>query len=412
MSQSKSLVKLAKRILEEAEKVEGGAVDEASARALFEATRELQTSVLTIPILLEDYQLNFQLLSCLGWLLRFKILNYVPTDLSPIAYTDLAEKAGVPVKRLQSVARMAMIDGLLCEPSPTEIAHTRLSVSLATDSSLQGWAFSIAAYHMPTACQFAEATARWPNSVAKNETAFSLALNTKLDLWGYMKANPEMEKTFSDYMRGTSQSGGGRLEHVISGFDWASLGKATIVDVGGSSGHASLALASAFPDLQFIVQDLPEVVQESRAALTRLANDPVTSRIRFAGHDFFTPQQPQEGGSAPDVYFLRRIIHDWPDAQAREILQHLAVAIQDGGNPHARILIMDIVMTPPGTLNRALESAVRVRDLTMAQFFNSRERGLDEWEQLVASTNPRLRLKSWKQPAGSYLAVMEVILDK
>jgi 6-hydroxytryprostatin B O-methyltransferase len=408
MDQSSSLIKLAQRILEEAEKVAGSNIDEESTRALFEATRELQISVLTVPRLLEDHQIHYQSLSCLGWLVRFNIFNYVPTNPGSIAYTDLAAKAGVPITQLQSVARMVMTDGLFSEPSPTHIAHTRLSASLEADSSLQDWISWITNYGMAMASRFAEATARSPGTVAKSKTAFNVALNTDLSLWDYMKTNPEMEKVFSGYMRGTSQSEGGRLQYLVDSFDSASLGEATIVDVGGSTAHASLALASAFPSLQFIVQDLPRVVEEGRAVLARLTNGPVTSRIRFVAHDFFTPQQPQDRGSAPDIYLLRRILHDWHAEQAHEILQHLAIALQNGGNPRARLIITDVILPQPGTLNRVQEAAIRYRDLTMGQTFNNKERELNEWEQLFASTNPPLHLKSWKQPAGSYLATMEV----
>lgn len=128
-------------------------------------------------------------------------------------------------------------------------------------------------------------------------------------------------------MRGTTQSEGGRLQYLFDGFGWASLGEATIVDIGGSTAYASLLLASGFPQLQFIVQDLPRVVQEGRTVLVHLASDTVTSRVCFAAHNLFTPQQPHESGSAPEVYLLRRVLHDWPDAWAHEMLQHLAVAL-------------------------------------------------------------------------------------
>lgn len=120
MSRPSSLVKLAQQILEEAEKLEDGAVSEGPTRALYEATRELQTSMLTV---LEEHLLHYQHLSSLGWLVRFRIFNYVPIDLRSISYTDLANKAGVPVMRLQSVARMAMMEGLFSEPSHSEITH-------------------------------------------------------------------------------------------------------------------------------------------------------------------------------------------------------------------------------------------------------------------------------------------------
>jgi hypothetical protein len=75
----------------------------------------------------------------LGWLVRFNIFNYVPANPGSIAYTDFEAEAGVPITQLQLVARMAMTDRLFSEPSPMHIAHTRLSVSLEADSSLQDW---------------------------------------------------------------------------------------------------------------------------------------------------------------------------------------------------------------------------------------------------------------------------------
>ncbi|KAF2787637.1 S-adenosyl-L-methionine-dependent methyltransferase, partial [Melanomma pulvis-pyrius CBS 109.77] len=212
-----------------------------------------------------------------------------------------------------------------------------------------------------------------------------------------------MADDFAGYMRSQGQSEGGRLAHLVDGFDWGALGAATVVDVGGSTGQASIALSMAFPRLQFTVQDLPEVVASAHTALQVLPA-PVAERIRFEPHDFFTPQ-PQ---SAPDIYLLRKILHDWPASQAHHILNHLAAALRDGGNHRARLLIMDTILPPPGTLSAAQEARLRVRDLTMAQSFNSKERELGEWEHLFASTEPPLSLQAWRQPHGSTMAIMEV----
>ena len=410
MDKSSSLVKLAQKILEEAEGLEAGGNGEGSTDALFEATQELQKSLLTAPKLLQQHQIRCQCLASLKWLVRFDIFNHVPDDLSPIAYTDLAVKANVPVRRLQSVVRMVMTDGIFFEPSPTQIAHTQLSASFASDSAFLDWASFILIYQAPVAYQFTEATARWPNSVDKHETAFSLALNTDSTFFEYLEAHPDMTKAFAGYMRGLQRSGSGSVQHIVDGFDWASLGEANIVDVGGSTAHASIALASTFPDLHFTVQDLPEVVQEGKAKLPHLASASIASRINFSVHDFLTPQQLQPNSPKPDIYFLRRILHNWPDHHAREILNHLAVALRDSGNPCARVLVMESILPLPSTLFRFQDAYLRVRDLTMTQLFNSRERELEEWKDLFASTEPRLELRAWKQPPGSDMAVMEVAL--
>lgn len=55
------------------------------------------------------------------------------------------------------------------------------------------------------------------------------------------------------------------------GYQWGSLPDgATVVDVGGGVGTVSLQLAEIFPKLQYVVQDLPAVVEEGKKVKTRL----------------------------------------------------------------------------------------------------------------------------------------------
>jgi 6-hydroxytryprostatin B O-methyltransferase len=172
--------------------------------------------------------------------------------------------------------------------------------------------------------------------------------------------------------------------------------------VGGSTGQVSALLATHHPSLHFTVQDLPDTVANGPAALSTLSHD-IASRITFAPHDFFTAQP-----LSADLYFLRKILHDWSSEQAKSILQHLATAMKS--RPGARLVVMDTILPRPGELAPVQEAMLRVRDLTMAQSFNSKERALGEWEELFGSTKPKLSMKSWKQPLGSAMAVMEVVV--
>ena len=83
------------------------------------------------------------------------------------------------------------------------------------------------------------------------------------------------------------------------GLDWASLGKGTMVDVGGGKGFASIEIARAFPDLTFVVQDLEET---AAAGLAQLPED-LKARVSFMTHDFFSPQPVKNA----DVYYLRAV---------------------------------------------------------------------------------------------------------
>lgn len=74
---------------------------------------------------------------------------------------------------------------------------------------------------------------------------------------------------------------------------------------------------------------------------------------------------------------------------------------------------MDTILPPPsGSASILSEAKLRVRDLTMAQSFNSEERELSDWEELFGSTTPKLKLKEYKQPFGSAMAIMVVQKDE
>ncbi|KAI1467890.1 S-adenosyl-L-methionine-dependent methyltransferase [Daldinia caldariorum] len=424
---STSLSELTQQLLAKAEKVESLAPQSTgqvlfqlegqspelkkARRELLEITQEIQVRARGPADLLEQYQIQYNALSCLRWLLHFKIFTHVPADSKPIAYATLASLASVPLGRLQSVARMAMTAGLFAEPDPGHVAHSPLSLRFATDALLRDWAVFITEYGAPATQAMTEATEKWGESRALDQTAWNVFGGTTKTFFEYLKDVPGMVDLFSRYMQGQGLSEGMRLEHVLDGFDWAGLDDdAHIVDVGGSNGFVSVALAKAHPGFKFTVQDLPEAVEALSSTLADLP-DAIASRVQFQAHSFFDPQPPQH--PAPDVYFLRKILHDWPADRAREILSQLGEALRNRKEEKerpgsARIVIMDIILPAPGTIERTQEAMLRVRDLSMAQAFNSQERNLGDWEELFESAEPKLRLLGWKQPPGSAMAVMEV----
>ena len=177
----------------------------------------------------------------------------------------------------------------------------------------------------------------------------------------------------------------------------------TFVQVGGSTGTSAAALAKAFPQLKFVVQDLPANAESGQKEASQSFSADLASRITFLGHDFTQPQ-PVQGA---DVYLLRMILHDWPDDDAAVILRNILSAM-DRAKSH--LLIMDTVLPKVGSVPLSVERLVRVRDLTMLQAFNSKERDLDDWKRLLALANPDLQLKGVMQPFGSAMSVLEVTL--
>ena len=117
-----------------------------------------------------------------------------------------------------------------------------------------------------------------------------------------------------------------------------------------------LALAEAFPNLNFIVQDLPDTIESSRPDMTSLPPS-IAARVSYQHHNFFTPQPLKD----VDVFLLRMIIHDWPTAEAQDIIRNLIGNMKPG----SKLIIMNTVLPRPGSVPSVTEAALRVRGLSM-----------------------------------------------
>ena len=87
-----------------------------------------------------------------------------------------------------------------------------------------------------------------------------------------------------------------------------------LVDIGGNVGHDLINFQKRFPNLpgKLMFQDQPKVVASAKA---------LPAGIEGIGHDFFAPQPPSIRDAK--AYYLRNILHDWPDRQAKQILGHI-----------------------------------------------------------------------------------------
>lgn len=259
---------------------------------------------------------------------------------------------------------------------------------LATPSS-NSYATHMSGGSAPVAQKMAAAALKWgPDSTQPYETAFNVAFDTDLPFFDHLSRNPDKMAEFSAYMRNVRSSDTVALRHLTAGFAWEGIREdGVVVDVGGSTGDAAIALAEAFPHLKLVVQDLPANVENGRKMLdSSPKKSSLAARITFQGHDFMKKQPVQDA----DVYLLRMILHDWTDTQAAKIVRNLVDAMKD--RPSSRLLIMDIVLPKPGSVPVSIERLVRLRDMTMLQSFNSKERDLYDWTALLADVDAGLHL--------------------
>ncbi|KAG6910302.1 hypothetical protein DXG01_011699 [Tephrocybe rancida] len=217
---------------------------------------------------------------------------------------------------------------------------------------------------------------------------FNVAFKTDAKMWDWYEepGNEWRARRFTASMKG----GGDRFPPQIftSGINGDLLKPGdVVVDVGGSIGSVALTLYKTFPKLHYVVQDLGKQIDEAK-------------KIYGVVHDFFTPQPVKNAA----VYFLRVVVHDWPDHDAKRILSNL----RDAAGPSSKLILFDTLALyscedPSSTVSvRKVPSPLLANlgvagagfatglDLQMLTLFNGKERTEDEFRELGNATGWKL----------------------
>ena len=165
------------------------------------------------------------------------------------------------------------------------------------------------------------------------------------------------------------------------------------VDVGGGRGLALLKLREGCPSLKgkMILQDRKEVLDSIPA-------DELPG-VEKMEHDFFTEQPVKHA----QIYYIRRVFHDWQDDEACRILLAIAPAMA----PDSRILISDVALPEP--VGPEDDGAVWM-DLMMMTI-GGKESTRRDWESLIGRAGLRL-VKVWQTVRTGPLAVVECMLKE
>ncbi|ATZ53759.1 Bcbik3 [Botrytis cinerea B05.10] len=256
----------------------------------------------------------------------------------------------------------------IAEPEPGFIAHSAISAALVTNtrfSDQRAWMTSIIA---PVIASMVNAHERWPDSTAPNNAAFNAAFNTDLRMYEYIAKQPDVYKLFGRVMDAIATSPKSDLKHLI----------------GGIIGHSCVKLAEAFPDLNFIIQDIPHVVEEGAKVIKENNEASIANHIQFQEYDFF---QKQPVNSV-------KILKNTVESMGQQL----------------HVLIMDFVVPGPGTVSSVNERVLRSRDVGMMQLFNSLERDLEGWKAILEAVDSRLKINAVNTPYGSFISVIDVVL--
>lgn len=129
--------------------------------------------------------------------------------------------------------------------------------------------------------------------------------------------------------------------------------------------------------------------------------DELKPRISFQAQDILRPQTLPDA----DVYLLRSILHDWSDKYAVIILKNLVPALKNG----ARVLIADFIMPETSTGPMWIERLSTTKSMQMMAAVNSKERTEEDWVEVIKRADSRYSVEAVVTPAGSAMAVIEIV---
>ena len=214
--------------------------------------------------------------------------------------------------------------------------------------------------------------------------------------WQILDSDPKRVQTFNSCVQSWSD-----LHPVVDIFPFSEAlkhgndaSRPLLVDIGGGLGQAIQQFRAGCPELKghVVLQDRPEVISS-------IKEDELPGVTKMA-HDFFT-EQPVKNAQ---VYYIRRVMHDWLDPEAANILKQIIPSM----GPDSRILVADMVIPA----HPKMEDAHAVWLDLMMMTIHGKERTHSDWTRLAELSGLKL-VKLWQEPENyGPLCVVEYMLPE
>ncbi|KIA75358.1 hypothetical protein HK57_00187 [Aspergillus ustus] len=283
----------------------------------------------------------------------------------------LAKMTGADPDLLVRLLRYFASARMIAEHGSDSFAANKVTRALA---SAKGESYVDVFYEMvlPTIHElpnFLERT-HYRNPTDRYHLSFQDAFNWEGDLFTFFEADPHRQVLFNRHMQlqRSSITNWGTMATLLATNQ--SPDAVLLVDIGGGVGHQCERIRANCPNIQgrLILQDLPEVMKNAL---------PIPG-VEAMAHNVFEPQ-PIKGAK---FYYLRGVLHDFPDDQCKEILRGIVGAMGVDST-----LVIDEMILP----DRNINWQATVMDLQMMANFGSQERTRSHWVRLIESTGLMLR---------------------
>jgi O-methyltransferase domain len=292
----------------------------------------------------------------LGKLIRAHVPDLL--DSGPTHAADLARQAGLHPLSTARALRALTAFGLFREVAPSVFDNSEAS-RLFRDApgGLRNYGL------FATSEQFLKSCAALGHSLETGQAAHDHALGQKV--WEYMRDHPEDNVAFN---RGLAEIRKDEQAAIAAAYDWA--GVTSVVDIGAGAGALVASVLDINPRIRGILFDRPDVLPDADELLKARG---VRDRCDLVGGNFFEAISVRG-----DVWFLSQVLHDWPDAECRQILMRCRERMKS----EDRLLVIEMVPVPGRP-----DVGVALLDMAMMTFGGeARQRTETEYRELFAAT--------------------------
>ncbi|KAM0818385.1 putative O-methyltransferase domain-containing protein [Seiridium cardinale] len=357
--------------------------------------------------------------SVLNTLNAFDFWSAVPLD-GTASYEEISAHVSLPRDVVYRLLQHAMTQRIFAAAEPGRVKHTSRSAALAKSTGLKALVSAILDDAGAPVMVLNEALRRY--NVGKSglvqdtdKTSFALfhaggQFGGFRNTWELLENDGEGERKgwrqrkfveFMEYLKDLF-----RLEGVVLNYSgWPSEGKVTVVDIGGSAGHDAIVLAKRFPEMEVVVEDLGE----ARPSFDRNIPPELTDRVRFVDHSFFDPQP-----ISADIYLLKMILHDWPDAECIKILRNLVPVLKPG----AKVLLIEYIggagdeeSDQSADSPRSLKQYGTATDVRLMAIFNGKERPINAWKSIFTAADERFKISDTDAIPHGFFGVIEAVWE-
>ena len=304
---------------------------------------------------------------CLHVAVTLRVAERIAAGKTGIA--DLGAAAGAHPESLLRVLRHLIGKGIFEEPAPGVLALNDTARGLMEPGARLG--FDLEGF----GGRMASAWGTLLSAVRTGRPAYREVFGRPF--WEDLETHPEIAEDF-DALMGVAGHGVPDPEVLLDPADWERV--QTVADIGGGTGALLAEVLRKRPHVRGTLVDQPRVVSRSAEVFEAAG---VRERAEAVGQSFFDPLP-----TGKDVYMMKNVLGDWPDAEAATLLRRCAEAAR----PNGRLVMLGGV-TPE---ERAAP------ELLMLILVGGRNRTLTEFRELARGVGLEVRAFG-KQPSGRFV---------